>query len=183
MEDERHSSPHPSPPSEKSGPQPRERERERETSAATEGGGNKMGEEAPTPPEVKVRDRGSSTSPPVSSGKAGNKTDDLEGGDLEKARDQHQGSKHNRGGGGGGGGGGSSSGGDGSDGASEGPRHVGRKRCSVTRFEPSMDPDRNRLGHHRPERHERQAAVLATKRLAASAPIRRASRGRGFWTK
>ncbi|CAN0530853.1 unnamed protein product, partial [Ectocarpus sp. 8 AP-2014] len=45
---------------------------------------------------------------------------------------------------------------DGSDGTGgEEPRHVGRKRSGVTRFEPSMDPDRNRLGQ-RPERHERQ---------------------------
>ena len=62
-------------------------------------------------------------------------------------------------------------------GASAEPRHVGRRRLCVTRFEPSMETDRNRSGQHRPERHERQAAVLATKRLAASAPIRRSSRG------
>ncbi|CAN0509158.1 unnamed protein product, partial [Ectocarpus sp. 12 AP-2014] len=36
---------------------------------------------------------------------------------------------------------------DGSDGTGgEELRHVGRKRSGVTRFEPSMDPDRNRLG-------------------------------------
>lgn len=45
-------------------------------------------------------------------------------------------------------------------------RH-GRRRSGVTRFEPSMDPDRIRASA-RPERHERQAAVLASKRLLAT---------------
>lgn len=69
------------------------------------------------------------------------------------------------------------SGSDGSGAMSGESRPVGRRRSGVSRFEPSMETDRNRFGQHRPERHERQAAVLATKRLAASAPTRRASRG------
>lgn len=69
------------------------------------------------------------------------------------------------------------SGSDGSGATSGDSRPVGRRRSGVSRFEPSMETDRNRIGQHRPERHERQAAVLATKRLAASAPNRRASRG------
>lgn len=69
------------------------------------------------------------------------------------------------------------SGSDGSGATSGESRPIGRRRSGVSRFEPSMETDRNRFGQHRPERHERQAAVLATKRLAASAPNRRASRG------
>ncbi|CAM9732967.1 unnamed protein product [Scytosiphon promiscuus] len=117
--------------------------------------------------EVEGGSVGRSGESKVLSGEAGVESGDAGPGDREKEdRRASATSKHGR-----------SGSTDGSDGAGEEPRPGGRKRSGVTRFEPSMDPDRNRVGQ-RAERSERQAAVLASKRLAASAPIRRANRGR-----